>query len=195
MSEPSEQAQRVQQLIASRRTVFQFEDRPVAAEVLERALQAAHWAPNHKHTWPWRFLVPGPQMRAQLEDYFAGRLELKLQRKGVPTEQWPERLAASRARQAKVPAQLIVYTLQEGDDTRRREDYASACCAIQNLSLALWAEGVASGWKTFDSPEAYALTGLDPEQVALVGLIQIGYPLKQSEGKRPPLAEHVIYTA
>jgi len=187
-------AENLHTLIATRRTAFQFQERPVPDEVLNKALQAAHWAPNHRRTWPWRFVLPGPELSSQLVDYFAGRLEQKLRRRGMPEAEFPERLAASRARQAKIPAQIIVYATQQGEAQQRQEDYAATCCAVQNLSLALWAEGVASGWKTFDSPAAYALLRLNPEQALLVGLIQIGYPLLTSVGQRPDLAEHVIRT-
>ncbi len=183
-----------QHKIMSRRTHFQFEDKPVPTGVLERALTAAHWAPNHKHTWPWRFMVPGPQMQAQLVDYFSHKLRKKLQHRGMSTNDIDVMVEKSIARQKKMPLQVIVYSIQGDNEHQNREDYASTCCAVQNLTLSLWSEDIASGWKTFDSEAAYQLTGLNPETHLLVGLIQAGYPLCEGAGRRPPLENHVIYT-
>lgn len=183
-----------QQHIRTRRTHFQFEDQPVPADILERALSAAHWAPNHKHTWPWRFMVAGPQMQLKLVSYFTDKLRKKLAQRGMRDAAIEVFVEKSMARQQKMPLQIIAYTLQGDNPHQNREDYASTCCAVQNLTLSLWSEGVASGWKTFDSEAAYALTGLTPENHLLVGLIQAGYPLCEGTGRRPPLEEHVIYT-
>ena len=43
--------------------------------------------------------------------------------------------------------------LQEGDEQRRREDYAAVCCAAQNVQLAAWAAGIGTKWST--SPVSY----------------------------------------
>ncbi len=51
------------QAIASRRSVKQFADRPIAREEIEQMLDAAVQAPNHRMTEPWRFYVLGPEAR------------------------------------------------------------------------------------------------------------------------------------
>lgn len=185
----------LQELIHTRRTHFQFLDTPLPEGALDRALAAAHWAPNHKRTFPWRFMLPGPQMQSQLVEYFAQKLQRKLENRGMPAAEIPDMILKSRARQEKMPLQIIVYSTQTGNAHQNQEDYASTCCAIQNLTLSLWSEGIASGWKTFDNPDAYALTGLNPEENLLVGLIQAGFPRCESIGRRPPLENHIIQTA
>lgn len=184
----------IQENIMTRRTHFQFEDKAVPAGALERALTAAHWAPNHKHTWPWRFMIPGPEMQEQLIHYFSEKLRKKLNHRGMSAPDIESMIEKSTARQKRMPLQVIVYSIQGDNAHQNREDYASTCCAIQNLTLSLWSEGIASGWKSFDSEAAYALTGLNSETHVLVGLIQGGYPLCEGTGRRPPLDEHVIYT-
>ena len=54
-------------LIKSRRTIHRYLDKKVPQEIVLEALEAAHFAPNHKHTWPWRFTVVGPQCKAQID--------------------------------------------------------------------------------------------------------------------------------
>ena len=43
------------QLIKNRRTVYQFEDKPVSLDLVESFIEAAVYAPNHKLTEPWQF--------------------------------------------------------------------------------------------------------------------------------------------
>lgn len=185
-------AMNLRQLIISRRTTFQFQDRPVPDQVIENALEAARWAPNHKLTQPWRFILPGPRLTQELEAYLARRLANKLRMRGCSEEDIRERMSHP---QPKIPAQILVYNQRSDDPHREQEDFAATSCAIQNLMLSAWADGVASGWKSFDQPEAYQLFGLDPEQTRIVGLIQLGYPLKERESRRRPLEEVVERTA
>jgi nitroreductase len=49
------------QLIRSRRTVYAFRAERAPRDALDRALDAARWAPNHRLTEPWRFYVLGPE--------------------------------------------------------------------------------------------------------------------------------------
>ena len=47
------------EVIAQRRMVTPgaMSDRPVPRDVLEQLLEAANWAPSHRRTEPWRFVV------------------------------------------------------------------------------------------------------------------------------------------
>lgn len=51
----------VSELIAKRRSIFprDFTGEAVPREVIEQMLEAANWAPTHKKTQPWRFVVLG----------------------------------------------------------------------------------------------------------------------------------------
>src|SRR2546423_1181743 len=49
--------------IRQRRSVKRFTDRPVTRAEIERLLDAAVLAPNHRLTNPWRFYVLGPEAR------------------------------------------------------------------------------------------------------------------------------------
>ena len=54
------------ELLSSRRTVHKLQPGPVPAAIVDKAFEAAHWAPNHKLTLPWRFTVIGPEARSAL---------------------------------------------------------------------------------------------------------------------------------
>src|ERR1051325_6804007 len=53
----------VSHAIANRRSIKRFTDRPITRAEIERLLDAAVRAPNHRLTQPWRFYVLGPEAR------------------------------------------------------------------------------------------------------------------------------------
>ena len=116
----------------SRRTVHDYADTSIEVDVIKRILAAAHMAPNHKMTWPWRFTVVGKDTRA-------GLLPIAYRLKNATSEKMQARIRAKLLN----PAALVVVTqVTVEDDFRRKEDYAATCCAIQNLQLAAYAEGL-----------------------------------------------------
>ena len=143
----------VQQAIRERRTIGRFSDRPVAREQIERLLEAAVWAPNHRNTEPWRFHVVAGTAREEMAKAVAAGLDD----------------GAARAAQSKLtraPAFIVVSQLrQEDDPTLDLEDYAACSCATQNLLLAAHAEGLAAKWSTgmlAQYPAAKQFLGLAP---------------------------------
>ena len=58
------------EIIKNRRTVREFNHKPITKDTIEKIIEAATWAPNHRSTEPWRFFV--------LEKNSAKRLEIKL---------------------------------------------------------------------------------------------------------------------
>lgn len=157
--------------ILSRRTAHTFERRPVPDDVIMRALQCAVRAPNHKLSNPWRFTRVGPQTRARITEL---GLELKAQKSPLSAAQ-----AAKARAQLEDPAELIVARqILDPDPHRRREDYGACACAIQNLALALWSEGVRSKWGTgavTTDPRTYAMLEIDPAREEIIGFLWIGY--------------------
>jgi nitroreductase len=181
----------VQEAIRTRRSIFQFQAEPVSPETLERLLGFGIWAPNHYLTEPWRFTIVGEAVRQALAERYG-----ELQRTKAPADADDEigrRLhAAGRAKFLSKPTIVVVSCLQQGDEQRRREDYAATCCAVQNIQLAAWAEGVGMQWSTnplIHDPPAYTLLGIDPEQEAIIAFLYMGYPAEIPAPKRRPLAE------
>ena len=54
--------------LLTRRTVHQYTPGEVPQEVLEAGLEAAHQAPCHRHTWPWRFTIVGSEGREAIAE-------------------------------------------------------------------------------------------------------------------------------
>ena len=45
------------EVIKTRRNIKEFTDQPVSQSQIAELLDSAIWAPNHRNTEPWRFVV------------------------------------------------------------------------------------------------------------------------------------------
>ncbi len=185
MTRPETIPAAVADVLRHRRTVGAFEPDLPSAAIVDAALELATWAPNHRKTEPWRFLKLGPEMAAAVVELNARLIEEK---KG------PEAAESKRKQWSRVPGWLVVTCPLSTDSMLQEEDYAACCCAIQNLSLALWSTGVGTKWSTGDvtrHPEFFQLLDLDATKVRVVGLIWYGYPQANPQQTRTPVSEFV----
>lgn len=169
--------------ILSRRTIGSFQPEVPERSVVEASLELACWAPNHKKTEPWRFYLLGPATAAKIVD-----LNTQL----VAAASGAETAEKKRKQWSSVPGWLAVNCTLCDDALRQEEDYAACCCAIQNLSLSLWADGIGTKWTTGAAtrhPDYLPLLGADPTVERSVGLLWYGYPSVVPEQTRRPLAE------
>ena len=154
--------------IRERRTISVFSDRPVAQAVVEELIEAARWAPNHKHTEPWRFHVVSGGAREQLADAVLAA--------GGEFAKDP------RGKLMRSPTFIAVTQQTVLDDPiRDREDYAAVCCAVQNLMLAATARGLATKWSTgalAANPAAKRWLGIG-EADRIVAYLYLGYAPEQ----------------
>ncbi len=172
--------------IHARRTIHNYEAEPLEEGVIERILSAAHMAPCHKLTWPWRFNLVGPQARREI-------VEIGVRLKGG--DHPPERLVQAIHAKVLNPGALVVVTqVLCDDDHRRQEDYAATCCAIQNLQLAACAEGLGAKWSTgalTQDSALYELLKLDSAIEKIVGFVWIGRGSKIPVIERPPVEQFI----
>ena len=187
----------VLETIAARRSIFDFQPTVVPRERIERALQAAVWAPNHKLTEPWRFIVVGPEAKDRLSHVYA-----RIKQDGVKGDIGPEALREIGRKTVKKlmskPSIVAVTCAVSGDAFLDREDYAATCCAIQNIMLAAWEDGIGMQWSTsglIDDAEALAVLGVDPERERVVGLLYAGFAERVPVSKRKPAAELTTWLA
>ena len=175
----------------TRRTAHLWKDETISEGVVERALEAAHMAPCHRYTWPWRFYRCGPQSRSNIF-----QLAVELKRKGGP--ELPDRMQEKMIKKVKNPAELIVVTLIHcEDDFTARENYAAASCAIQNMALSVHGDGYASKWSTggiTSNALTYDILNIDSQKEEIIGFIWMGVPEKiPSTPERTPLKDHVHF--
>lgn len=180
-------AKELSRLMTERRTVHRFmPSGPISQGIIDEALRLSLFAPNHRLTYPWRYIQVGAQARERII--------------AAETERREELGAFAEERQLKLRAAIMnpscviaALTPCDGGDYRDREDYATISCGLQNLSLYLWAMGIASKWSTgaFTTTAAtMAILGADPSAYACAGFIFIGHPeTVPAAAKRPELAE------
>ena len=170
----------VYEALFRRRMSWDFKDTPISKEVVERLVSTAVWAPNHRLTEPWRFFVvdKSSSTRATLGDM---AYEASMERNNNQ-----DRAEATRKAQIDPPILIYVYTVPGANDSATKENYASVCCAVQNISLAGVAEGLAVTWETGGitrHPRLSETLGADTEW-SLVGLLSIGIPAGSLESRR-----------
>lgn len=169
----------LQELIASRQTIHDFQARALPEGALERAVSAAIAAPNHRMTEPWRFVRVGPETRQALL-----HISADLKGGGAPlSESGLDKLRAKML----LPAELLVICQTRQDKAEvAREDYAAVACAVENAMLSLWAEGIGSKWSTgavTTDERTYRALGVDPAALEIVGFFWAGYSAKSDVPK------------
>jgi nitroreductase len=178
--------------ILSRRSIKEFTPDPVPDAALDRALYAGLWAQNHRLTQPWRFVVLGPATHRALAEAGANaQLEtLRADADAATRNKVWEGAVQKLLSKTRI---VVVTTILSGDALQRREDYAATCCAIQNIQLAAWADGLGMQWSTnkqTQQAQTYQLLGIDPAAEEIVGFLYFGYPaLVPPPSPRKPLAE------
>jgi nitroreductase len=159
---------------AARRSIKRFTDRPMQRAEIERLLDAAVLAPNHRMTEPWRFHVLGPEARRAYGEALGARKARRVEDPEA-AEQVRRKVADEHAA---LPSMIAVSMRLDENPETREEDYAATFMAIENLSLAAVAAGLGAHIKTgavMDDPAARAAAGI-PEGERLVAIVNVGEP-------------------
>jgi nitroreductase len=169
--------------IRSRRTTKLFLRQKVSKRLIRDAIELARWAPNHHLTEPWHFYMLG-------EKSVNASIELL---RTIVTENKSAELAEFKAKSAAaIPGWLLVTCKKSKDELQQQEDYASCCCAIQNLTLYLSEAGIAAKWTTgliTRDDRFFDLLEINPNEEFIVGLIWYGYPKILPTQSRKPVNE------
>lgn len=176
--------------INQRTSVRRFRSDPVPREVVERLLDSAVRAPNHKLTEPWRFTV----LTGRAKDRFA-EIQAKHRLKRFSDPATPEALAGAdkvRRESREIPVYIVAMAAVNVDEITREEDYAATMMAVANLMIAAESLGLGTYLKSggvMRDPELVELAGV-PEGFRVVGLISLGFPAEQDPPRRrKPAAE------
>ena len=187
----------VKDAILERRTIFKFKPERCRTMLLNRFFSFGIWAPNHPCHGTVAFYVIGEETKLILADRY----------RDIKIEDTPDHVDAENL--AKIgelayekfmskPTIIAVSCVQEGDEQRRREDYAAACCAVQNVQLAAWDAGVGMQWSTGRitmEEQTYQLLGIDSSQEYIIGFFYTGYPADIGAPKRQPAGEFIRWVA
>lgn len=176
--------------ITRRTSVRRFRPDPVPREIVQRLLDCAVRAPNHKLTEPWRFSVLTGGARDRFADI---RARHRLKRFADPSSAEAQAAAEKvRHESRETPAYVVVMGAQNPDEVTREEDYAATMMAIANLMIAAQSLGLGTYLKTGGVMRDPGLLKLAraPEDFRIVGIISLGYPAEEEPPRRrKPAAE------
>ncbi len=177
-------------LIHSRRSVFpkDYIGEKVSDEVVEQILENARWAPTHKLTEPWRFVVFTGEGLKKLAEFQAGCYKEVTMKNNTFKEDRYQALLAKPLQSSHIIA--IGMKRDEKKSVPEVEELGAVFCAIENMYLTATAYGVGSylstGGITYFE-EAKEFFGLNHED-KLIGFFHVGISKSFTmEGRRKPL--------
>jgi 5,6-dimethylbenzimidazole synthase len=180
-------------VMAARRDMRHFSSEPLAPELLERLLAAAHLAPSVGLMQPWRFIrVRDRRLRERIHLL----VEEERSRTAAALGEREEEFMRLKVEGILDCGELLVAGLAPDRDkhvfgrrTLPEMDLASVACAIQNMWLAARAEGIGMGWVSLFEPEALRELlrmppGSKPVAVLCLGRVPEFYPRPMLEMTR-----------
>ena len=154
---------------------------PVADDVLERILQAAHHAPSVGFSQPWNFIVLHDQLIKQSIH------DLHQQANADAAEMFTDK-RQNDYRQIKLagildaPINICITCDRErggsvvlGKTHQPEMDIYSTVCAVQNLQLAARAENIGVGWVSIMDKQRLKTLLKIPKRIEVVAYLCIGH--------------------
>ena len=183
----------VYRVIRERRDVRHFRPDPIAPDVLQRLLHAAHLAPSVGFMQPWRFIrITDTSLRTQIH----ALVDAERKRTANALGEREDEFMRLKVEGILDCGEVLVAALMDGRErhifgrrTMPEMDLASVACAIQNLWLASRAEGIGMGWVSLFDPEQLGVllqlpTGARPVAVLCLGHVDGFYekPMLEQQG-------------
>lgn len=189
------QAQAVLDAIRHRRTVpwTRVKTDPIKKEHLDAILEAANWAPSHKHTEPWRFVFFEGAGRQQIADLLSSTYKATCGEDDFK----PKKYEKAQTRPMTVP--LVMAILMRPSTAPVMPEYEELLamgCAMQNFHLAAHALEIGCSWSTpgyVDHPNIRNFFKLEPQDRCL-GFYYMGYMDGEAPtSKRCPVSDKITF--
>jgi len=135
----------LQDIIRSRRSVHPpaYNDKPIAEQDIQEMLEAARWAPTHKKTQPWRFVVIRDAAKQRLADAIGEAYK-------TDTQKFSE-ITFDKLRGNSLKSQVAIAICMKRDPKESLpewEEIAAVGMAIQNLWLVSHEKGIGGYWSS-----------------------------------------------
>ncbi len=159
--------------IFSRRSVREYEDRPVEPALVKKILEAGIWAPSGLNNQPWRFaVVTSPEMISKFE----------------PLTRYSRVIKAAKV--------LIPVFVDSEAMYHQVKDHQAMGACIENMLLAAHSLGLGAVWLgeiLKSESEIRFLLGIDA-QYHLMAVLSVGWPTqKNRRSNRKPLDDVILY--
>jgi len=180
----------VTRLIKGRRSVFppSYTGAEIPKDAIEAMLESANYAPTHKLTEPWRFMVFRKEAKSRLAAELA-----RLYKETTPPQSFLQKKYDSITLKFDQSDTVIVINAQlHPGKLPEWEEVAALGCAVQNMALTAEALNIGGYWSSPGTIDALSdFLGLQ-ENEKCFGMYYLGY---HNEEKRPanrrPIAEKV----
>lgn len=197
------------EVVNKRRSVREFQSKPVEADKLQRILEAGLKAPSHNHLREWEFiLVRNPEQRVRVveagtkaEDVADGKKLEEAVRDfadDLQREMYMRALSVQKRMLLSSPELLVVCfrmrkPLRECKTLYELNNFASVWACVENILLAMVAEDLCG--VTYIPHETSALKGIlgVPSDYEVASLIPIGYPKPYEVKQKPALLQDRIH--
>lgn len=135
------------QILKARRSVYPkfFTDQEIDPELIWQILEAANWAPTHRMTEPWRFIVLQDQKLEELGDFLAEAYKSKCSEKEFNQRKYEEKRKKVLQSGAVI---AIVMKRDPNGSLPEWEELAATACAVQNLWIAASHLGLGGYWSS-----------------------------------------------
>jgi nitroreductase len=168
-------------LITARRSNLLIDaSREVDPEIVDRIVNTAQWAPNHKRTWPLRLGVISGDSRRTLGDTIADAMAVHGDDEMKVTK--------TRGKFMRAPI-IIVVAAAEGTTTNETEENKYAVAAgVQNMLLMTESFGLAALWGSPAKGANNAITALCSMNHTdhVMGIIYVGWPTQSVAAPQRP---------
>jgi nitroreductase len=191
-------AEDVNNLIRSRRSVFpkDYTDERVSDTIIQAMLENANWAPTHKFTEPWRFIVYTGEGRKKLADLQAELYKKVTQADGTFKEDRFENLKKKPLESSHI---ILVYmSRDEKKSVPEIEEAGAVFCAVQNMYLTASGYGVgcylSTGGVTYFAEAKNAFGLFDEDKI--IGFLHVGVPKHSNQiSRRSPIEAKVKWVS
>ena len=186
----------VNRAIETRHSVGQVKQDPVPREIVEKILESAVHAPNHRLTEPWRFHVFTGKGRGELARARAEVARIQAEAEGEEEEFAAGRISRERKKAFRAPVVIVVISKGGRDEVETLENYAACAAAVQNMQLTAHSLGLATIWRT--GPVAYhpymrEFFGLENGD-KIVAHLYLGYPdVTERSRRREPASTRTVW--
>ncbi|KSU88675.1 5,6-dimethylbenzimidazole synthase [Priestia flexa] len=202
-----EEKEAVYKAIYGRRDVRTFLSKEVSEEKINRILNAAHHGPSVGFMQPWNFILISSDSVKEKLAWAADkeRRALAIHYEGQKEKKFLE-LKIQGLKEAPLTICVTCDPTRGGSHVLGRNsipetDIMSTACAIQNMWLAAYAEGLAMGWVSFYKKNDVRDILNIPPHIDPVALMSVGYTenypekpiLEQANWAQRRSLEHLIY--
>ena len=189
---------KISKIIRTRRSVYadEFVKRNIPDELLNEILTNATYAPTHKMTEPWRFIVFKDNYLEQLGSFLAEYYKDFYFEKFSPEEAIEKYNSLKKYPLNSACVIGVVMVHNRKINLPEWEEVAAVSSAVQNMALTCTAHNIGSYWSTSAGAVDYLKQFGLAENEQSLGLIYVGYypeDIEPSRKKRTPISNKVTY--